>query len=112
MFENVSSLSVSNGGRAIGPRLESLEGRTTPAVVGPGINGVVLDPFTVSRAAPIDQAFLGELARSSLLLAAFGTIEANQGFDPRTRQVGAQLAADQTAIFNATFPLLPAAGVD
>ena len=111
MFENVSSLSVSNGGRAIGPRLESLEDRTTPAVVRPGINGVVLDPVAVSQSAPIDRAFLAESARLSMLLASFGTVEANQGSNQQLRQLGAQIASDQTAILNATLPLLPVAGV-
>src|SRR5262245_53091263 len=40
MFENVTSLCVSSGGRALALRLEPLEDRTTPAVVGPGVNGV------------------------------------------------------------------------
>ena len=111
MFENVGSLCVSNGGRAIGPRLESLEDRTTPAVVGPGVNGVVLDPVAVAQSAPIDRAFLAESARLSMILASFGTTEANQGADPRIRQLGQQIADEQTAILNATLPLLTVAGV-
>jgi hypothetical protein len=104
MFENIGAL----GGSAAAPRLEPLEDRTTPAVVG--TNGGTLDPVAVAQAGPIDQAFLAESARLNLLEAWLGAVASAQGSSPQVRQFGAQLSSQQIGFFNEALSALQAAG--
>lgn len=103
MFENASSRKGSTAKLSV----ESLEDRTTPAVVG--TNGT-LDPTAFTSAGPVDRAYLSEAARISFVQAWIGTVEAAQGSDPGLRQFGSQLAAQELAFFNAIFPALTPAG--
>lgn len=127
MFENLSSLSVSGPGRSAAPRLEALEDRTTPTVTAtftnpfaPFATANYNNPFASGAAAlngqtvtsgPVDQAYLSEVARISVMEWFFGTTVATQGFDPQIRAFGQQLASNEFALFNQVFPVLTASGI-
>lgn len=108
MVENVRSRRSAVGGPTAKLSLESLEDRTTPAFLG--TTGAALDPVAIAQSGPVDKAYLSEAARLSLLQAGIGTVEAAQGSDARFRQFGAQLAAQEIALFNELLPALTPAG--
>jgi len=119
VFENLDSLSVSGGGRVAGLRLESLEDRTTPAVVstlsGPlgafAVDAAALSGITLAASANVDRAFLSEVARVSVMQWFLATTEANQGSDPQIRAFAQQLATNQLNLFNQVLPVLQRSGV-
>lgn len=129
MFENLNSLSVSGAGRSA-PRLEALEDRTTPAVVGPatagfgaaglgaaglgaaGVSTAAIDNVSFSAASALDRAFVAEVGRLSLMQAFLGTVAADRASDPQVRAFGAQLAADQFALFQRVSPLVTQGGLN
>ncbi|MBN9119394.1 MAG: DUF4142 domain-containing protein [Planctomycetes bacterium] len=119
MFENLDSLSVSGGGRVAGFRLESLEDRTTPAVVSTlatpagsfAFDTSTLNGLTFTSATGVDQAFLSEAARISVMQWFLGTTEANQGSDPQIRAFGQQLANSEIALFNQLSSVLSGSGI-
>ncbi len=136
MFEHLDSLSASSGKAA--PRLEEMEDRTTPAVVGTatpgfgtagvgtagivntgfnngfntGFNTTALNGLSLSNATAIDRAFVAEAGRLSLMQTFLGTLAANQATDPQVRSFGSQLAANQFALFQQVSPLVTQAGLN
>jgi hypothetical protein len=119
VFENLSSLSVSGSGRAAGFRLESLEDRTTPAIVSTlaspfgsfTFDTNVLNAVALTASASTDRAFLAEVARVSVMEWFLGTTVANQGSNQQIRSFGQQLADSQLALFNQLVPVLNRSGI-
>jgi len=109
VLENQNSLSTA------GLRLESLEDRTTPAVVSPAVNPFAVDAsalggVTLGQAANIDRAFLSEVARVSAMEWFLGTTAASQGANAQIRSFGQQLAASELNLLNQVVPALTRSG--
>lgn len=119
MFDSIGSLAVSGLGYRARLSLETFEDRTTPAAVGApadrvgtfDFNAAVLDGVTLPLTAATDSAFLGEVARISVMQWFLGTTEANQGADPVVREFGQELAQGQLALFNQLLPVITRSGI-
>jgi hypothetical protein len=109
MFENVRSLRGSGGGTSAALRLESLEDRTTPAVVvaipGP------LSTITSTPSTLVDQQYLIEQTRLSLMQVFLGTVEATHGTSGLVQAFAQQVVAADTNALNQLVPALAAEGL-
>jgi len=118
VFEDLNSLTVSGAGRVAGMRLESLEDRTTPAIVAPvssplasvAVDAAALSGTTLAASANVDRAFLSEVARVSVMQWFIATTEANQGSNPQIRAFAQQLATNSLNLFNQVLPVLQRSG--
>jgi hypothetical protein len=111
MFENTNSMPVSGPGRAVAPRLESLEDRTTPAVVSTTSATAALNGLVLGSTALTDRAFLSELGRISAMQLFLAATEANRGSSPQIRSFAEQLVTSELNLVNALIPALGRSGV-
>jgi hypothetical protein len=114
MFESISSMSTSGPGRAVAPRLEALEDRTTPAAVtttSATSDASALGSVALASTATVDRAFLAEVGRIAVMKWFLATNEANRGSDPQIQSFAQQLASGEQNLLNDVLPALARSGV-